>query len=66
MSLTLEQARMMRKMSREKVAKEINVSPITIFRWENGDSYPDVVQFKKLCELYGCPMDSIYFALKSN
>lgn len=60
MELTLEQARMMRKMSRATVAKELKVNETTIYRWETGKTMPDVVQFKKLCRLYDISADDLF------
>lgn len=59
MELTLEQARLISKLSREAVAKELKVNPATVYRWEIGKTAPDVIQFKRLCELYGRKMDDI-------
>ena len=40
----------------------VNVS--TIANWENGKTSPNVEQFVKLCAIYGCPQDIIFFTIK--
>lgn len=43
------------------VAKQLNVSLSTFRRWEDYETFPDCVSCIKLCEMYQCQIDDIYF-----
>ena len=47
-------------MSQKEVANVMKVNVGTISNWENGKTSLSADQFKKLCELYKCPMDAIF------
>lgn len=64
MGYTLEQARMLNKISREKAAKNIGVAESTLYRWEKGKSAPNVTQFKELCHMYKLSMDDVFVCNK--
>lgn len=58
--ISLEAARVNAKMSQKEAAKRMNVNISTIQNWEKGKTFPDAGKFKRLCEIYGCPMDIIF------
>lgn len=58
--ITLEAARINAHKSQKEVATELGVNVGTISNWENGKTILNADQFKKLCELYQCPMDIIF------
>ena len=59
--VSLEAARVNARLSQRKVADLIEVNVCTISNWENGKTAPNAEQFRKLCEIYKCPMDAIFF-----
>lgn len=64
--ITLEAARVNRKLTQEEVANAMGVSKYTILSWEKGNTFPKVDQFRSLCSLYDVPMDFIFVPEKSN
>lgn len=58
--ITLEAARRNAKLTQDEAGKKINVSRLTIGKWERGESFPDAIKFKMLCEIYRVPMDNIF------
>lgn len=63
--ISLEAARVNAKMTQTDAALAINVNRSTIRNWESGRTFPDAIQFKALCDIYGCPMDIIILPSKS-
>ena len=47
------------KITQEELAERLFVSRQTISRWENDSILPDVETVIKLCELFGCSMDTL-------
>ena len=47
------------KITQEELAERLYVSRQTISRWENDSVFPDVETVIKLCELFGCSMDTL-------
>ena len=45
--------RLERNLSQEELAERLNVSRLTIHRWENDKSAPNINQVKALCEVLG-------------
>ncbi len=60
MKITLKAMRVNAELTQAEAAKKVGVSKVTINSWENNKTYPNVVQLKKLCELYGCSVDDIF------
>lgn len=48
------------------MAKKYGVSQQAWFKWENGDSKPNVVIMKKIEDDSGVPMESIFFDVFNN
>lgn len=55
----LKQARVDKGYSQDEVADRLKISRPTISKWENGKAYPDLYNFKLLCNLYDLPADSL-------
>src|SRR6266699_787496 len=49
----LKEARLKKRLPRERVAERLGVDPTTVTRWENGASTPQPINLLNLCELYG-------------
>lgn len=44
------------------LAKKLSINNKNISAWENGTSLPKINQFIKLCEIFNCSFDDLYFA----
>ena len=62
--VSLKAARVNAGLSQDKAAKAMGVSNATICSWELEKSYPDVMQFEKLCKLYSAPTDCVFLRRK--
>lgn len=58
---TLKAIRVMRNMSQQDAAKQLDVSPDTLRSYEQGKSFPDVPMIKKIEKLYGITYDELIF-----
>ena len=47
------------KITQEELAERLYVSRQTISRWETDSVFPDVETIIKLCETFGCDMDTL-------
>ena len=61
LKITLEAARVNKRLKQGKVAETIGVAVSTLRNWEKGKTFPSAAQFTKLCELYGVTPDDIFF-----
>lgn len=59
--LTLKAARTNVGMEQKEAAAKMEVSIATISAWENGKTHPNILQARKLSELYGVPLDQLIF-----
>ena len=66
LKISLAAARVNAGLTQEYVAKALNVSKNTIVSWEKGDSEPKKTQADSLSDLYGMPLDYIFFGKKSH
>ena len=48
-----------KKMSREDLAGEMNVSRQAVYKWENNKGYPDIENLIKLSEVYNVTLDEL-------
>jgi DNA-binding XRE family transcriptional regulator len=62
---TLEAARVNVKMTQKQAGKAIGKSDITISKWENGKSVPDMDSAQALARLYGLLLTDIAWPRKS-
>ena len=59
--ITLKAARVNAGLTQKGAADKIGISNKTLHNWENGRSFPDVMQVNALCEAYGILYDDIIF-----
>ncbi|MDD1403587.1 helix-turn-helix transcriptional regulator [Ligilactobacillus salivarius] len=52
-------------LTQAKVAKKLDISPSTWSKWENGKSYPDVVEIEKIEKLFNIGYSDIKFLTNS-
>ena len=62
LQISLKAARVNAEMTQEQAARKIKVTKTTIFNWEKGKCYPDVLKLKRLCGLYGVQIDDIFLS----
>lgn len=63
-TISLEAARINAGLSQREAAKRLGINVSTLSNWENGKTSPDVDKFRKLCDVYGCPIDLIFLGNK--
>ncbi len=59
--LTLKAIRINLGLFQIDAAKQLGVTKDTLSRWENGKSYPNVKQIRKIEDVYGVKYDDIIF-----
>lgn len=62
--MTLKAARTNVNMSQSEAGKAIGVSENVISNWERGISFPDVLQLKRIEDVYGVSYDNLIFLSK--
>lgn len=62
MKVSLKALRVNANLNQKQVSKIMEVSPSTLVSWENNYTAPDALQLSKLCSIYNCTMDDIFFA----
>lgn len=60
MKISLKAARVNANMTQVQVGEAIGMSKDTVKSIESGKRGIDVMEFDKLCELYGCTRDDIF------
>ncbi|WP_459446211.1 helix-turn-helix transcriptional regulator [Ligilactobacillus salivarius] len=63
--ITLKVLRVSSNMTQAEVAEKLSISPSTWSKWENGKSYPDVIEIKKIEKLFNIGYSDIKFLTKS-
>lgn len=63
MRITLKAARVNANLTREDVAKSLNVSKKTVWSWENGKTKPNLKYVEKICDLLGRSYDEIQWKI---
>lgn len=66
MSITLKAARVNVNLTQAQAAELLNVSRDTLYNWETGRSYPDVINLKDIERVYGVSYNDIIFLPKNN
>lgn len=61
MAMTLKAARINLNLKQEDAAKMLGITQDTLSNWENGKTFPNVPQIKRIEELYGLPYSEIIF-----
>ncbi|MBR3133197.1 MAG: helix-turn-helix transcriptional regulator [Clostridia bacterium] len=47
------------KMSQEKLAEKVGVSRQSVSKWETGESYPEMDNIMKLCNIFNCKINDL-------
>ena len=47
------------KMSQENLAEKVGVSRQSVSKWENGESYPEMDNIMKLCNIFNCKINDL-------
>lgn len=55
----ITQLRKERAMTQEQLAQELGITAQAVSKWENGQSYPDILLLPKLAEVYGVRVDEL-------
>lgn len=58
--ISLAAARVNAGFTQEDVAREMKTSKQTIVNWEKGKTSPDILQARRLSDLYNLPLDYIF------
>ena len=58
---TLKVLRVSANMTQAEVAEKLSIAPSTWSKWENGKSYPNVVEIKKIESLFNIGYSDIKF-----
>ena len=61
MAITLKAARVNKNMQQQDAASVLGITVDTLRNWENGKTFPNVPQIKKIEELYGVPYSDLIF-----
>ena len=61
MAMTLKALRINNQMTQVEAAGKLKISVETLSNWENGKTFPDVLQIKKIEDLYGVTYQDIIF-----
>lgn len=61
MAMTLKALRINNQMTQVEAAGKLKISVDTLSNWENGKTFPDVMQIKKIEDLYGVSYQDIIF-----
>lgn len=65
MAMTLKAARININLKQEEAAKKLGITQDTLSNWENGKTFPNVPQIKRIEELYGIPYSEIIFLVEN-
>ena len=55
----LRQIRKSKKMSQEQLAEKVNVTRLSVSKWENGESYPEMNNILELCKIFNCKLNDL-------
>lgn len=58
--LRLKEYRKKLNMSQKSVAEQMNVTQQAYSYWENGTSFPNPTQIRKLCEIFQCSPNDLF------
>lgn len=65
LQISLAAARVNAGLTQAEVADKMNVDRSTVIRWEKAEKIPDFDECTVLSNIYGIPMDNIFFGKKS-
>lgn len=58
--VSLKAARVNAGKTQKEVAAMLGVSNTTVIAWETGKSSPRIDQMRRMCDIYGAPIDAIF------
>lgn len=61
MKVTLRQARRLAELSQAVVADKLNITCVTLKKWEQGITHPTIDKVIELSKLYGVPIENFKF-----
>lgn len=61
MKFNLKTLRLIKGLSQNDASKELNISISKLARWENGNTYPDAMEIKRIEQLYDTKFEDILF-----
>lgn len=61
LQITLESARVNKKLTQDEASQLLGVTVGTLRNWEKGVTFPNQPQIEKICEVYGLSYDNIIF-----
>lgn len=59
--ISMKAARVNADLSQEEAAKKIGISKSTLQKYEAGNRVPDILTARKIGDIYGFPVDYIFF-----
>ncbi len=59
--ITLKAARVNADLSQQEAAKRLGISKATLQNYEAGNTVPDILMSRKIEDVYGFPIDYIFF-----
>lgn len=59
--ISLRAARVNADLSQQEAAKRLGISKATLQNYEAGNTVPDILMSRKIQDVYGFPMDYIFF-----
>ena len=59
--ITLKAARVNADLSQQEAAKRLGISKATLHNYEAGNTVPDILMSRKIEDVYGFPIDYIFF-----
>lgn len=62
--ITLKAARVNADLTQAEAAAIAGITPVTLRRWESGESLPSTAALIGLCKIYGVNLDDIYLPKK--
>ena len=66
MAITLKAARVNKGLTQLEASKLIGVTEDTVGNWERFKSFPNVLQIRKIEEVYGIPYNELIFLPENN
>lgn len=63
--ISLKAARVNADLSQQEAAKRLGISKATLQNYEAGNTVPDILMSRKIEEVYGFPMDYIFFGMNN-
>lgn len=61
MKISLKALRVNAGLNQKEAAKKLGISPVTLIKWENNETSPTGIQLLKICSIYQCGIDDIFY-----